>query len=106
MKGPWANQRQKRSPSVSLLIVPALLAGGALGYIASEPEMTKPLIATIKGQRPSCDIKGNINDRGERIYHLPTDEYYTQTRIDESRGERWFCSSWDAWWAGWRHARV
>ncbi|RWM79500.1 MAG: hypothetical protein EOR81_10830 [Mesorhizobium sp.] len=43
-------------------------------------------------RKAGCDIKGNINERGEYIYHMP--------------GERWFCSRWEAWWAGWREAKV
>ena len=54
-----------------------------------------------------CDIKGNISvETGERIYHLPGQKYYSSTRIDVSRGERWFCSESDARAAGWRKARV
>lgn len=52
-----------------------------------------------------CVIKGNINGRGDRIYHRPGDESYEQTRIDTSRGERWFCSAAQAEQAGWRAAR-
>lgn len=106
MKRPRTNQHRKRSPPVALLVVPAFIVGGSLGYIASEPQLITPLLEAVKGTRPTCDIKGNISDVGERIYHLPTDAYYSETRIDESRGERWFCSRFDAWWAGWRHARV
>ncbi|MER8905706.1 hypothetical protein NKI32_28180 [Mesorhizobium sp. M0761] len=53
-----------------------------------------------------CDIKGNINERGEHIYHMPGQEYYSATRVNPARGERWFCSQWEAWWAGWRKAKV
>ena len=54
-----------------------------------------------------CDIKGNISvTTGERIYHLPGQKYYSSTRIDVSRGERWFCSESDARVAGWRKSRV
>lgn len=53
----------------------------------------------------ACDIKGNINRRGEHIYHRPGDDSYEQTRIDSARGERWFCSSRQAEQAGWRAAR-
>jgi endonuclease YncB( thermonuclease family) len=52
-----------------------------------------------------CDIKGNISRRGERIYHRPGDRHYDRTRIDTSRGERWFCSVVEAERAGWRAAR-
>ena len=52
-----------------------------------------------------CRIKGNINTRGERIYHVPSGRFYKQTRIDESKGERWFCTEEEAVAAGWRKAR-
>ena len=51
-----------------------------------------------------CVIKGNISGNG-RIYHLPGQEHYDRTGIDESRGERWFCSEAEAQAAGWRRAR-
>lgn len=57
------------------------------------------------GARPDCRIKGNINRRGERIYHRPGDRSYAQTRISTARGERWFCSEREAREAGWRAAR-
>lgn len=56
--------------------------------------------------QPGCDIKGNINEWGEHIYHMSGQKYYLATRIDPARGERWFCSQWEAWWAGWRKAKV
>ena len=49
-------------------------------------------------------IKGNIGGAGERIYHLPGGPYYARTRIDESKGERWFCTVAEAAKAGWRPA--
>jgi endonuclease YncB( thermonuclease family) len=52
-----------------------------------------------------CKIKGNINARGERIYHLPGQENYGKTRISESRGERWFCNEDEARRSGWRRAK-
>ena len=39
-----------------------------------------------------CNIKGNINQRGERIYHVPGGEYYAKTRINASEEEQWFCT--------------
>lgn len=48
-----------------------------------------------------CPIKGNISSRG-RIYHTPWSRHYSRTRIDISRGERWFCSEAEAVAAGWR----
>jgi endonuclease YncB( thermonuclease family) len=51
-----------------------------------------------------CIIKGNISDSGH-IYHVPGNENYADTRINTSRGERWFCSEAEARAAGWRPAR-
>ncbi|MEX0800329.1 MAG: thermonuclease family protein [Dehalococcoidia bacterium] len=51
-------------------------------------------------------IKGNISQSsGERIYHVPGSASYDGTTIDESSGERWFCSEEDAVAAGWRKSR-
>src|SRR5262245_36391777 len=52
--------------------------------------------------RDGCYIKGNINGEGERIYHVPGAPSYDDTRIDESKGERWFCTESEARAAGWR----
>jgi hypothetical protein len=54
----------------------------------------------------ACNIKGNVSTRGERIYHVPGQKYYQETRISASHGERWFCSEEEARAAGWRKSRV
>lgn len=51
-----------------------------------------------------CVIKGNIGRSGNFTYHMPGDRYYEATRIDPSKGERWFCSPDDAETAGWHRA--
>lgn len=48
-----------------------------------------------------CPIKGNISKNG-RIYHAPWSPWYTRTRINTAKGERWFCSEAEAVAAGWR----
>lgn len=53
----------------------------------------------------SCQIKGNINTKGEKIYHLPGCGSYDKTTINESAGEHWFCSEDEAVGAGWRKAK-
>lgn len=58
---------------------------------------------TVK--RGGCSIKGNVSKGGKRIYHVPGGRFYDQTRIDTSRGERWFCSEAEARAAGWRRSR-
>jgi hypothetical protein len=57
--------------------------------------------------RGNCIIKGNISiNTGERIYHVPGQKHYAETRISPQHGERWFCSESEARSAGWRRSRV
>lgn len=56
-------------------------------------------------QGSDCQIKGNISDNG-RIYHDPGQRYYSATRIDRLRGERWFCSESEEQSAGWRRSGI
>ena len=54
----------------------------------------------------ACTIKGNISvSTGERIYHVPGGEYYGPTKINITKGERWFCTEAEAQAAGWRRSR-
>lgn len=58
--------------------------------------------AASEGHAPAgCPIKGNITKNG-KIYHAPWSPWYDRTRINLSKGERWFCSEADAVAAGWR----
>ena len=54
--------------------------------------------------KKACNIKGNINSNGARIYHLPGGSWYGATKINKAKGERWFCSEKEAQAAGWRAA--
>jgi len=54
----------------------------------------------------SASIKGNINAEGVRIYHVPGQQYYDRTVINEASSERWFCTEAEALDAGWRKSRV
>jgi endonuclease YncB( thermonuclease family) len=51
-----------------------------------------------------CIIKGNVNRRGEHIYHLPRQLNYSRTSMNKGLGERWFCTESEAEAAGWRKA--
>ena len=61
--------------------------------------------ATSQRDSGRCTIKGNIGKSGTRIYHVPGGRYYEQTRINTSKGERWFCTEGEARAAGWRRSR-
>lgn len=67
-----------------------------------QPSAVAPLLAASPS---ACNIKGNINARGEHIYHMPGQEYYDRTLITTRKGERWFCSEEEAVAAGWRKAK-
>jgi endonuclease YncB( thermonuclease family) len=53
---------------------------------------------------PGCAIKGNVNAKGERIYHMPWQPYYTNVKMEAGKGKQWFCTEADALAAGWRPA--
>jgi hypothetical protein len=61
--------------------------------------------ATNSPQTGPCLIKGNIGKSG-KIYHVPGSSSYEATKIDEAKGERWFCTEDEARAAGWRPPRV
>ena len=71
-----------------------------------EPWRTRVWMRTEKnkdGQMVEhCLIKGNINKKGDRIYHVPGWKDYDKTDIDVEMGEQWFCTEQDALDAGWR----
>lgn len=75
---------------------------GLWGLVVAVPSLTP-----VQSRPPSntgCTIKGNINSEGVKIYHLPGMRDYNRTIIDESKGERWFCTEQEAVAAGWRKA--
>lgn len=53
---------------------------------------------------PSCAIKGNVNSKKEKIYHLPGQRDYNRTDIKPEEGDRWFCTEEEARAAGFRRA--
>ena len=58
-------------------IVPTIIGLAVVGGIIAATEFGPILVG--------CPIKGNISNTGQRIYHTPGQEYYTQTRIDWAR---------------------
>ncbi len=56
---------------------------------------------------PPCEtiVKGNISKSQEKIAHSPGQANYEKVRIDESKGEKWFCNLADAEAEGWRAAK-
>lgn len=55
--------------------------------------------------KPRCTVKGNISiETNNKIYHLPDMEDYESTVIDQSKGEKWFCTESEAISNGWSKA--
>lgn len=95
----------KGSGLVTQLAIAALLGAGGMvafsGDLGGIPALAQQAVSG------SCDIKGNISQTtGERIYHVPGQRYYAETKIDGRYGERWFCSEQEARQAGWRQSKV
>jgi endonuclease YncB( thermonuclease family) len=82
---PWDWRRDKRPQRPDLQRSENILSNGAISH--------------------NCEIKGNVSQNGARIYHIPGDEYYSRTKIDVAKGERWFCNEAEAQAAGWRRSR-
>lgn len=71
---------------------------------ASRSATAVPTMPPAAPNSGACLIKGNISDNGH-IYHVPGSRSYDATKIDESKGERWFCTEEEARAAGWRPPR-
>jgi hypothetical protein len=69
------------------------VSGASLESLLAEEE-TSP--------NPACQIKGNVNRDGERIFHVPGQHDYGRVNM-KSPAKRWFCSE-EAMAAGWRKA--
>lgn len=51
---------------------------------------------------PTCAIKGNVNSKGDWIYHVPGWRDYNRTDVKPKEGDRWFCTEEEARAAGFR----
>lgn len=100
----WAEAYRRYSMDYDLTEKGAQVRG--VGIWAGQMQSPSAFRAEQRSQTPSgnCIIKGNISGSGQ-IYHMPHNRDYAATRINESRGERWFCTEAEARAAGWRAAR-
>jgi len=108
---PWEWRARQRDPSARLSIYSQETATNCVATMHGRRAPTRsagaasPAPPSAPSARPTgCRIKGNISQSG-RIYHVPGSPSYDQTRIDESKGERWFCTEAEARAAGWRAPR-
>ncbi|WP_444461468.1 sunset domain-containing protein [Rhodobacter capsulatus] len=71
-----------------------------LGRAASGPPRRRGT-AQCRPRPAPVGSRATSRKRGQ-IFHLPGSRDYDRTRIDETRGERWFCTEAEARAAGWR----
>jgi len=108
---PWEWRARQRDPSERLLNYTQETAASCVAAMHGRRAPTgnasaaSPAPPSAPSARPTgCLIKGNISQSG-RIYHVPGSPSYDQTVIDESKGERWFCTGAEARAAGCRAPR-
>lgn len=75
---------------------------GSQSATASTPAPSQPSteVKVSSSTSDTCTIKGNINSKGEKIYHTTASRWYERTDPEE-----WFCSEEEAIEAGFRAPR-
>jgi endonuclease YncB( thermonuclease family) len=59
----------------------------------------------VRKDAPNCPVKGNVNGRKQRIYHVPGGRYFDQVRIRPEQGDKCFLIEAEAEAAGFRKSR-
>jgi hypothetical protein len=100
MYAPWEWRAHKRDDSKGFTDYSGETAANCIaamhGRRAESAVATPPMPPPVpSAPTTDCRIKGNISSSG-RIYHVPGSPSYDQTIIDESKGERWFCTEAEA----------
>ncbi|USQ76031.1 thermonuclease family protein [Ornithinimicrobium cryptoxanthini] len=103
--GLWSACLADAAPVTPAPVAPAP-AQVAPAPVAPAPAPVAPVPVAPAPAPTECVIKGNIASDGEKIYHVPGQQYYDVTKISEHKGERWFCTEQEARDAGWRKAKV
>jgi len=101
-----SNKQEKRKVIFGLLGIGLAISLTMSGVFArSRFSSNSKQAATSQEPSQNCNIKGNISvSTGNKLYHLPNMEDYARTNINESKGERWFCSESEAIANGWSKA--
>jgi endonuclease YncB( thermonuclease family) len=58
--------------------------------------------ADAASENMGCPVRGIVDDKGRKVYYVPTDSDYKKIAIEDSKGGRLFCSDGEARHAGWR----
>lgn len=79
--------------------------GGGFGDLSDAVKVSQGATSGAQGV-PYCPdrslpIKGNLGKKGAKLYYTPDTSNYDNVKIDENKGERFFCSIEEAEEAGW-----
>lgn len=77
----------------------------AAGGQQQQQAAAAPLASTTGVKCNGPLIKGNINSKGQKIYHTERSGQYMRVIIEEAKGERYFCTEEEALAAGWVAAK-
>ena len=67
-----------------------VILGSLTVPVAAQASLLAPASAS-GAPSPDCIIKGNVNRKGERIYHPPGGPHYAEINMNSSE-KRWFCT--------------
>lgn len=88
-------------PSYAAMAAGAAAAGGG----GSQQQQQQVSLSAAAGSCSGPLIKGNINSKGQKIYHTVNSGQYMRVIIEENKGERYFCTEEEAQAAGWVAAK-
>lgn len=66
-------------PMFHLITPVATTETSALPTVTATPEIVPTVEAVLPTVTPDCTVKGNIDSKGNKIYHLPGDPNYAKT---------------------------
>ena len=81
--------------------------GGGFGDLSSDVKVEPPRSKQVAEPLLECPdrslpIKGNVGKKGVKLYYIPGASNYEKVKIDETKGERFFCSVKEAERDGWK----
>ncbi|KAL4427328.1 hypothetical protein ABPG77_003237 [Micractinium sp. CCAP 211/92] len=92
----WRKEHPRGGSSSGAAVTPVVAPAAGATQGAAAAARGDPLPAN------GCAIKGNINSKGEKVYHVPGGAFCERTVIELDKGERYFCTAAEAEAAGWR----
>jgi hypothetical protein len=101
--GKRLNFRPKAEAALASQAPNTVILGALSVPVMGQAQLLEPA-SSATAPSPECTIKGNVNRRGERVYHLPGRIAYATINMHNPQ-KRWFCSEDEARAAGWRPAR-